>query len=121
MDSEQKKILVAEDDPGIADVLSLMFEDAGYVVYKTADRKTLDDIKKNKPNVLLLDIWMSGVDGRDICRTLKSDEATREIPVIMMSANKDAAQIAKNCGADDFITKPFEMDEILAKVDKYIK
>jgi DNA-binding response OmpR family regulator len=120
MNNEKKKILVAEDDPGILDMVSMMLEDEGYVVKKTANGKTVPDLMKFHPDLLLLDIWMSGMDGRDICKKIKSEEDTKNIPVIIMSANKDTETIAKECGADNFIAKPFEMDEMITKVKQYI-
>ena len=63
---------------------------------------------------------MSGVDGTTICRQLKSQEATRGIPIIICSANSDTARLAKECGADDSISKLFEMTELLSKVRKHI-
>jgi DNA-binding response OmpR family regulator len=63
---------------------------------------------------------MSGVDGRDICKQLKSKKQTKNIPIIMISANKDTEKIAKNAGADGFIAKPFEMKELLTTVGRYV-
>ncbi len=114
-----KKILVADDDPAILEVIALILEFEGYEVNTTADGDNLRQIKKELPDVILLDIWMSGVDGRDVCADLKKNPATKDIPIIMISANKDASQIAQQCGADDFIAKPFEMDELLSKVQRH--
>jgi CheY-like chemotaxis protein len=71
------------------------------------------------PDLLLLDIWMSGMDGKEICKHLKSQEVTKHIPIIMISANKDTQKIAFECGADDFIAKPFQMKNLLQKVAQY--
>ncbi len=114
-----KKILVADDNPAILDALKIMLEDDGYEVETTVDGATARNLKTPLPDLLLLDIWMSGVDGRDICKHLKSSAATRHIPVILVSATKDIAQIAKDSGADDFIPKPFQMEHLLAIVAKY--
>ena len=61
------------------------------------------------PDLLLIDIWMSGVDGRDICRLLKSNSATKHIPIMMISASRDNGQSALDSGANDFLGKPLEM------------
>jgi DNA-binding response OmpR family regulator len=116
----KKKILVVDDNTAILDALKIMLEDEGYEVETTVDGATVKDIKDPLPDLVLLDIWMSGVDGRDVCRHLKSTPATKHIPVIMISAAKDTEQIAKGSGADDFISKPFQMDHLLAIVAKYV-
>jgi CheY-like chemotaxis protein len=116
---EKKKIMVAEDDIDILEAMQIMLEDAGYEVITTPDGQIVQDMMGNLPDVLLLDIWMSGMDGTAICQHLKSQPRTQHIPVILCSANKDTEKLAKECGADDFITKPFEMMDFLRKVKKY--
>lgn len=115
-----KKILVADDDPAIIDVLQLMLEAFGYEVYASADWKTIGDVNKICPDLILLDIFMSGVNGQNICKQLKKQSSTKHIPVIIISANKNIGEIALNACADDFIAKPFEMDKLLLKVEKHI-
>ncbi len=117
---DKKKILVADDDQGIVDAIKLMLETVGYDVATTVDGETVLKLKEELPDLLLLDIWMSGQDGRDICRYLKGREDTKRIPVIMISANKDTETIAKQVGADDFVSKPFEMDELLEKIERLV-
>jgi len=120
MSDTKKKILVADDNPAILDALKIMLEEEGYVVETTVDGATIQDIKESLPDLLLLDIWMSGVNGRDVCKLLKSSATTKHIPVIMISAARETEQIAKDAGADDFISKPFQMEHLLAIVAKYI-
>jgi CheY-like chemotaxis protein len=121
MKSKGKKIIVADDDPAICDALQFMLEDEGYEVQTTVNGETIYKMEKEFPDLLLLDIWMSGQDGREICRYLKKKDLTKNIPVIMISAARDIAESAKASGADDFIEKPFVMDELLEKVAKYTK
>ena len=118
----KKKILVADDNPAILDALKIMLEeaDADYEVETTVDGATAQNMKDHLPDLLLLDIWMSGIDGRDICKHLKSAAKTKHIPIILVSATKDIAQIAKDSGADDCISKPFQMEHLLAIVAKYV-
>ncbi len=118
---DSKKILVADDDSAILDVIQQILEMDGYEVKTTVDGETIKKMRKGLPDLLLLDIWMSGTDGRLICKQLKSQEITKHIPIIIISANKDTEGIAKEAGADDFLTKPFEMNDLLAKVKYYIK
>ena len=114
----QKKIMIADDDPGIVDAVEMLLEFEGYQVSTTVDGLTVLDMKEELPDLLLLDIWMSGEDGRDICRQLKSAEATKNIPVIMISASRDIKESALASGANDFLAKPFEMDELLQKISE---
>jgi CheY-like chemotaxis protein len=121
MSKKHKKIIVADDDPAICDALQYMLEDEGYEVTTTVNGETIYKMEKEFPDLLLLDIWMSGQDGREICRYLKKKELTKHIPIIMISAARDIAESAKASGADDFIEKPFVMDDLLQKVAKYTK
>lgn len=114
-----KKILVADDDPAILDSIKLILEEFGYEVDTTVDGETIYKMETEYPDLLLLDIWMSGQDGREICKYLKKEAHTKHIPIIMISANRDTAMIAKEAGADDFLAKPFEMDELIQKVEQY--
>ena len=109
--------MIADDDPGIVDAVEMLLEFEGYEVRSTVDGATVLDMKDELPDLLLLDIWMSGEDGRDICRKLKSINETKNIPVIMMSASRDIRESAMAAGANDFLAKPFEMDELLKKIE----
>ncbi len=119
MTKSQKKILVADDNPAILDALKIMLEEDGYAVQTTEDGAVAQNIKQPLPDLLLLDIGMSGIDGRNVCKYLKNDEATKHIPIIMVSATKDIEIIARDAGADDFIAKPFQMEHLLELVAKY--
>lgn len=117
--NRKKKILAADDDPAILEILTFILEDDGYEVKTTVNGRTEQMAQEFLPNLILLDIWMAGLDGRFICKNLKQQKLTQHIPIIMISANKDTKKIAKEAGADDFMTKPFEMDDLLAMVKKY--
>ena len=117
MSDKNKKIMVADDDPGIVDAICMMLDFEGYEVSSTVNGATVIDMKDQFPDLLVLDIWMSGQDGREICRHLKSETITKNIPVLMISASKDIQQSALDSGADDFLAKPFEMDDLLQKID----
>jgi len=112
----KKKILVADDDPAIVDSVQIILELEGYNVSTTVDGETVYGLKRNFPDLLLLDIWMSRLDGREICRYLKDNPSTKNIPIIIISASKDVEASAVMAGADGFIAKPFEMDDLLTKV-----
>ena len=122
MEQQAKKILVVDDDPDILDALQFMLEDAGYEVTTTEKgdyAENLHDTNGGLPDVIILDVLLSGKDGRLICQRLKDQEETRHIPIIMISAHPNARQSVKAVGADDFVAKPFDMDELLAKIAKY--
>lgn len=108
--------MIADDEKDIVEVLSLILEDAGYEVGSTANGETAKKVQEYLPDLLLLDIWMKGVDGRDICKYLKSQNETKNIPIIMISAHNETQKIALEVGANDFITKPFDMELLLSKV-----
>lgn len=116
----KKHILVADDDHAIGDALQAMLEDTGYCVTTTTDGKNVEQLQKNFPDLILLDIWMSGMDGREICKRFKSQITTKHIPIIMISANTNGEKIAKEAGANDFVAKPFEINDLLAKIEKHL-
>ncbi|HLI09722.1 MAG TPA: response regulator [Ktedonobacteraceae bacterium] len=120
MEQRKKKILVADDDPAILDVLQIFLEEVGYEVEVTGNGATLRDFQDGRADLLLLDIWLSGWNGRDICANLKSQEATKRLPIILFSANKGMEKSARAAGAEDFLAKPFELDELLEKIERYL-
>jgi DNA-binding response OmpR family regulator len=112
-------ILVVDDDPAILDALRFLFEDEGYRV-QTSEKgdyaESLRDDNGGLPDLIVLDVLLSGKDGRTICRKLKSQDMTQHIPIVMISAYPDAEHSAKEVGADAFVAKPFSVDEVLAIV-----
>lgn len=116
-----KKILVADDDPAICDAVCMILEEEGYDVDTTVNGETVLKIKKDMPDLVLLDIWMSGIDGREVAKKLKNNKETKEIPIIMISASRDVEKSAKDAGANDFLAKPFEMDDLLNKVGQQLQ
>jgi DNA-binding response OmpR family regulator len=107
-----------DDEPDIALVLTTTFEDAGYRVVAVERGDDLEHVlAADTPDLILLDMLLSGRDGREIARHLKTQQATRHIPILMLSAHPSAEQEARAAGADDFLAKPFDLDVLLAKVD----
>jgi CheY-like chemotaxis protein len=115
-----KTILIADDDEGILDATSAILEFEGYHVQSTLDGASVLRWEGALPDLLLLDIWMSGTDGTDVCRQLKNSEDTKHLPVIMVSASRDIEQYARDAGADDFLAKPYEMKDLLEKVKRWL-
>ena len=117
-----KKIIIVDDDIAILDSLGTMLDFEGFEV-NTFERGS--DIfryvqQTSLPNIILLDMWLSGEDGRDICKKLKESEETKNIPVLMMSASRGLGYTAIQSGANGFISKPFEIDDIINKLNQLI-
>ncbi|MEO5649432.1 MAG: response regulator [Ginsengibacter sp.] len=116
------KILVIDDDLDILSVMEILLSMRGYKVEVTAKgENTFPKIETFKPDLILLDVLISGYDGRVICKQLKSNEETKHIPVIMFSAHPGAAATIADYGANDFISKPFDVDHLLKKVSEQLQ
>ena len=116
------KILVADDMLDILDVLQQILEMDGYDVVATSDgAKVLHMMHAEQPDLLLLDIWLPGCDGRDLCKQIKQQETLWHIPVLLMSAHRDVQQRAAQVGADGSIQKPFEMSTLLTTIASALK
>ncbi|GCE07671.1 response regulator [Dictyobacter aurantiacus] len=113
--------MVADDDAAIVDVLQIMLEDAGFTVDTYAQGQPVKNMQAPFPDLVLLDILLSGMDGRAICRYLKDQPATRHIPIILLSAHTDAEQTAIGAGADAFLAKPFDIDDLLDLIEKFLR
>jgi CheY-like chemotaxis protein len=122
MKNAPRKILIVEDDPDIVLALTTILEDEGYAVVAIDSGKHLSENMppSDLPDLILLDMLLSGQDGREIARQLKADPSTRRIPILMLSAYPTIEQEAKAAGADSFLAKPFELDDLLAKVTSYL-
>lgn len=119
----QKKILVIDDDVDILDALQVMLEMSDYIVEtSTKDGEYIDKrIKVFKPDLILLDVLLSGTDGRHLCKRLKANEKTKHIPIVMISAHPDAEKSALEAGADAFLPKPFDIDKLRETIKLHIK
>jgi DNA-binding response OmpR family regulator len=116
------RILVVDDDVDILSVMEILLTMKGFeVAVITKGENTFPKIVTFKPDIILLDVLISGQDGRTICRKLKSDNKTSGIPVIMFSAHPGAAATIAEYGADDFIAKPFDVANLLQKVNHQLK
>lgn len=116
----KKRILVVDDSHAILDVLSMALEAEGYEVTTSLTGAGFRQIERNPPDLILLDVLLSGEDGSEICQRLKSDERTRRIPVILISAHTGLQETARRCGADGFLVKPFHLTDLRAIVGKYL-
>jgi DNA-binding response OmpR family regulator len=114
------KIVIADDDPGIRDILKIILERAGYEVELKADGQDIFRNNFSVPDVFLIDKLLSGTNGLDVCRHLKKQRKTRNIPVIMISASPDIGLLSLQAGADGYIEKPFEMSHLLKVIEQNI-
>jgi two-component system phosphate regulon response regulator PhoB len=115
------KILIVEDDPDIRELLRFNLEKAGYNLYLAEDgEKALALARKHAPDLILLDLMLPGVDGLEVCRTLKRDPDTEPVPIIMITAKGEEMDrvVGLELGADDYIVKPFSIREVLLRIRK---
>jgi DNA-binding response OmpR family regulator len=125
MDTAAKKILVIEDDKDIRDTIVYILEEEAYEVISSEDSKILKSIDSIKPDLILLDNWLtdwkSDANGQQLSRELKSNAATSHIPVIIISAVSNIKEIAEAGQADGYLRKPFDLNELVDIVKKHIK
>lgn len=115
------KVLVVDDDVDILEAVEMTLESVGYETYALDEGENIvDEVISYKPDLIILDVLISGKDGRTICKELKDYSKTKDIPVIMMSAHPSAKETSYKCGADDFIAKPFDIDDLLDCIKKNI-
>jgi DNA-binding response OmpR family regulator len=114
-----KKILVIEDDNDILDMMQYILEDEGYHVLPSSKAEPIATIIKNQPDLILLDDRLPEDSGHNLCARIKSHPETTAIPVILVSATNDLKRVAKECNADNYLTKPFDLHELVMLVKKY--
>ncbi len=115
------KILIVDDHPDILQVMELLLSSRGFEIeVTTKGEETFNLINIFKPDLIFLDIHLAGLDGRNICRQLKTSEKTKSIPIILFSANIIKDNTIADSLADEFIAKPFDIHELILKVNKLI-
>ena len=114
-----QRILAVDDDKSILEILQYILEDSGYEVETLADGRFLfDKIRQHHPDLIILDVMLGNMDGRDLCRNVKLHKDTHNIPVIMISASHLIKGKLKQGGnPDDFIAKPFDIDVLLHSIE----
>ncbi|MGB6065806.1 MAG: response regulator [Desulfomonilaceae bacterium] len=120
----KEKILVVDDDEDILELVTYNLTKEGYHVSSVlSGEQALKKAKEEHPDAILLDLMLPGVDGLDVCRELKNDPATRYIPVLMVTAKGEDADIVSGLelGADDYITKPFSPRVLLARLKTVLR
>jgi DNA-binding response OmpR family regulator len=112
-----KKILLIDDDPDVRHVMSLMLKKEGYDVDTASNKEeAMERLSQKTPSLILLDVLLSGSDGRDLCREIKAAEETKDVPIIIFSGHPGAATQFETCGAVDFMAKPINSEVLLKKL-----
>lgn len=113
------KILVVDDDLDILEVIGVILEGEGFQVELMESGKNIyQHIANFNPNLIILDVMLGNMDGREICNKIKNTKETQDIPVIMISATHSFDQFTKkNCKPDDFLEKPFDIVNLIHKVE----
>jgi len=119
---EKALILVLDDDPDICIMIKMVLDYYGYDAMDAENEENATKIiSSNHVDLLIMDMLLSGVDGTDICRRLKLDKETSSIPILMFSAHPTARETCLAAGADDFISKPFEMNDMMEKISFFLE
>ncbi len=112
-----KRILAVEDEPDILECLEIILSTSGYFVDTSLTSLGIEQkITDFKPDLIILDIMLGACDGREICKAIKSNSKLKHIPIIMLSAHPDVVNSVSAYGANDFIAKPFDLNDLLYRV-----
>ena len=120
----QRKILIVEDEESLLKLESILLATRGYLVKGVTDGlSALKEVETDRPDLVLLDIMMPGIDGFEVCRRIKENALTRDIPVVMLTAKKSSADQSRGLavGADAYITKPFKSGKIVETIEGLLK
>ena len=117
------KILVVDDDEAILDVVKIVLTNEGYDVETHTTGKQLYALNNSLPSLIILDVLLSGEDGRDICYYLRKNSITKHIPIILFSAHsqEDITYSLPNSTYDRFLSKPFDIDDLVKTVNNLVK
>ena len=118
-----KKILFVDDEPDVLTAVTFRLTKSGYnVITATDGEKAVSAIRTERPDLVLLDMRLPGINGMEVCRVIRSDPALKNIPIILFTASASCiAEDCAKCGADDYILKPFDSKELLEKIYKYLR
>lgn len=120
----KKKILIVDDEPDIVETLKFLIESEGFESTIAMDgEEALRKAKEENPDVMILDVMLPKINGYKVCRLLKFDNKYKHIPILMVTARSQEEDkvIGEETGADEYITKPFDINELLQKIHLYLK
>jgi DNA-binding response OmpR family regulator len=116
-----KKILVIENDLDTLDMIGFLFEDSGYEVMESQFKIPIEKILHDDPDLIILDYWLDDGYGSDVCLELKAHPFAKHTPIILISADPEIKQMADDCRADGYISKPFDIADLETLVKKLVK
>lgn len=119
-----KKVFIVEDEPDLRDTLQYNFENEGFKVKSFPNGESfLETIKNDKPNLVILDLMLPGISGLDVCRDLRMNEVNENVAVVMLTAKSEEIDriVGFELGADDYVTKPFSVRELILRVKVLLK
>ena len=119
-----KKVLIVDDEPDLLEMVQISLETEGYDCLVAYDGfRALDRALKEKPDLIILDVMLPGLNGYKICRLLKFDEQYKHIPIIMLTAEAQEKDrlVGEETGADYYMTKPFAADKLIAKIAELLE
>lgn len=119
---DKKKILIADDEPNIRSLVSRMLGKDYIVIEATNGEEAIDIAKRQEPDLILMDLMMPKMDGYAACSSIKTDQATKGIPVVMLTGvtHELNKSFAREMGADGYLSKPFSADELLRQVKQVL-
>ena len=120
--NKNKKVFVFDDNADILDLCTIILEDAGYdIKTSSTSNNIIDQVMAYTPDIIFMDNWLPDVGGIDATRALKKHSTLKNIPVIYFSANNDVESLAQQAGADGFLSKPFDIQELEDIISKHLQ
>ncbi|WP_316840923.1 response regulator [Pedobacter gandavensis] len=117
-----KKVFVFDDNADILELCTIILEDAGYEIKTSAtSNQIIDQVLAYMPDIIFMDNWLPDVGGIDATRALKGDDRLKNIPVIYFTANNDVKSLAAQAGADGYLSKPFDIQELEDIIVRHLK
>jgi len=117
----KQKIVICDDEQDILNITQLILEDAGFTVIPVSDSLTVEAVvAAEKPELLLIDLWMPGLSGDQVVASIRNNETLSDLPVIVISASRDGEKVAYASGADCFLEKPYDIDSLVNLVRKQL-
>ena len=115
----RRRVLVVDDDAGVLEAIKIILRNSGFRVKVMSKTNKFEEVMgKFKPELVLLDIWMPMLSGVELCMMLKDSDKFKNIPVVLLSASNRVKKISKKCRADDYLTKPFDMEALIKVIKK---
>lgn len=123
-ETDKKKILIVDDEPDIVETVQFLMQSEGFETITAMDgEEALKKAKEENPDLMILDVMLPKINGYKVCRLLKFDNKYKHIPILMLTARSQEEDkiIGEETGADEYITKPFNIDELVDKIRAYLK